>query len=144
MRCRFFRIFPCPNVSANVLKSADFPLDVSVGVRLQLVFLSRGMARLGDGQGVFRQFQYVVSADKPLVDSANRSGRIALDLLARSADLSRLKKSVGRISAAAILLDLFDGRNGAVRSDGIPRFDRLSSKLAFLDAGNNINNSIDY
>ena len=135
MRCRYFSVFPRPDVSSNVLKPADVPLELPVGVRLQLLFLSRGMARLGNGQDVFRQFQYILSADKPLVDSAHCYNRIALDLFSRIANFSRLKKSVARVSAAAILLDLFDRRSGSVCSDGFSRLDRLLAKLAFLDAG---------
>ena len=93
------------------------------------------MARLRDGQDVFRQLQLVVSADKPLVDFAHCYNRSSLDLFARIADFSRLKKSVERISAAAILPDLFDGRCGAVCVNGFPRLDRLFAKLAFLDPG---------
>ena len=74
-------------------------------------------------------------ADKPLVDSAHCYNRVALDLFSRIANFSRLKKSVARVSAAAILLDLLDRRSGSVCSDGFSRLDRLLAKLAFLDAG---------
>ena len=58
-----------------------------------------------------------------------------MDLFARIADFSRLKKSVGRIPVTAILLDLFNRRSGAVRADGNSRTARLSSTLAVLDPG---------